>query len=73
MQIERGNRNLTVELLCKFANLYNTDPNTILGINSQRMLVMFEKLDALPVETREQLVRTFISVIDNLKVIGSSK
>lgn len=37
MQLERGSRNLTVEMLCKFADLYNTDPNTILGISSQRM------------------------------------
>ena len=26
MQLERGSRNLTVEMLCKFADLYNTDP-----------------------------------------------
>ena len=44
MQLERGSRNLTVEMLCKFADVYNTDPNTILGISSQRMVVMIDKL-----------------------------
>ncbi len=70
MQLERGSRNLTVEMLCKFADLYNTDPNTILGISSQRMVVMIDKLKSLPVETSEQLIRTFISVIDSLDVFA---
>ena len=65
MQLERGSRNLTVEMLCKFADVYNTDPNTILGISSQRMVVMIDKLKSLPTETSEQLIGTFISVIDN--------
>jgi len=33
-----------VEMLCKFADAYNTDPNTILGISSQRMAVTIDKL-----------------------------
>ena len=73
MNLERGSINHTVEMLCKVADLYNTDPNTILGISSQRMVVMIDKLKSLPVETSEQLIRTFISVIDSLDVIGSSK
>lgn len=59
-----------MEMLCKFADLYNTDPNTILGISSQRMVVMIDKLKSLPVETSEQLIRTFISVIDSLDVFA---
>ena len=70
MQLERGSRNLTVEMLCKFADLYNTDPNTILGISSQRMVVMIDKLKSLPTDTSEQLIGTFISVIDNLGVLA---
>lgn len=70
MQLERGSRNLTVEMLCKFADVYNTDPNTILGISSQRMVVMIDKLKSLPTETSEQLIGTFISVIDNLGVLA---
>ena len=50
MQLERGSRNLTVEMLCKFTDVYNTDPNTILGISSQRMVVMIDKLKSLPTE-----------------------
>ena len=42
MQLE--SRKLTVEMLCKFADAYNTDPNTILGISSQRMAVTIDKL-----------------------------
>ncbi|WP_288684151.1 hypothetical protein [uncultured Eubacterium sp.] len=34
---------------------------------------MIDKLKSLPVETSEQLIRTFISVIDSSDVIGSSK
>ena len=59
-----------MEMLCKFADAYNTDPNTILGISSQRMVVMIDKLKSLPVETSEQLIRTFISVIDSLDVLA---
>ena len=70
MQLERGSRNLTVEMLCKFADVYNTDPNTILGISSQRMVVMIDKLKSLPTDTSEQLIGTFISVIDNLGVLA---
>lgn len=70
MQLEKGSRNLTVEMLCKFADVYNTDPNTILGISSQRMVVMIDKLKSLPTETSEQLIGTFISVIDNLGVLA---
>ena len=44
MQLERGSRNLTVEMLCKFADVYNTDPNTILGISSQRMVITLKKV-----------------------------
>ena len=75
MQLERGSRNLTVEMLCKFADVYNTDPNTILGISSQRMVVMIDKLKSLPTDTSEQLIGTFISVIDNLytEVMGEMK
>ena len=65
MQLERGSRNLS-----KFADVYNTDPNTILGISSQRMVVMIDKLKSLPTETSEQLIGTFISVIDNLGVLA---
>ena len=65
MQLERGSRNLTVE-----TDVYNTDPNTILGISSQRMVVMIDKLKSLPTETSEQLIGTFISVIDNLGVLA---
>lgn len=61
---------LTVEMLCKFADVYNTDPNTILGISSQRMVVMIDKLKSLPTDTSEQLIGTFISVIDNLGVLA---
>ena len=71
MQLERGSRNLTVEMLCKFADLYNTDPNTILGISSQRMVVMIDKLKSLP--TDEQLIRTFISIIDSLDVFAGGE
>lgn len=59
-----------MEMLCKFADVYNTDPNTILGIGSQRMVVMIDKLKSLPTETSEQLIGTFISVIDNLGVLA---
>lgn len=31
MQIERGSRNITVQMIFKFADIYETDPNTILG------------------------------------------
>ena len=62
MLLERGSRNL--------ADVYNTDPNTILGISSQRMVVMIDKLKSLPTETSEQLIGTFISVIDNLGVLA---
>lgn len=34
MQIERGSRNITADMICKLAILYNTDPNTILGFGS---------------------------------------
>ena len=44
IQPERESRKLTVEMLCKFADAYNTDPNTILGISSQRMAVTIDKL-----------------------------
>ena len=44
MQLERGSRNLTVEMLCKYEEVNKTDPNTILGISSQRMVVMIDKL-----------------------------
>lgn len=50
--------------------MYNTDPNTILGISSQRMVVMIDKLKSLPTDTSEQLIGTFISVIDNLGVLA---
>ena len=62
MQLERGSRNLTVEMLCKFADVYNTDPNTILGISSQRMVVMIDKLKSLPTDTSEQLIGTVMNL-----------
>ena len=34
MQIERGSRNITADMICKLAILYNTDTNTILGFGS---------------------------------------
>ena len=42
----------------------------ILGISSQRMVVMIDKLKSLPTDTSEQLIGTFISVIDNLGVLA---
>lgn len=70
MQLERGSRNLTVEMLCKFADVYNTDPNTILGISSQRMVVMIDKLKSLPTDTSEELHWTN-GLIHGLKHIRS--
>ena len=36
-QLERGCRNLTVNMLCKFAEAYDTDANTKLGIKCLRL------------------------------------
>ena len=39
-------------------------------VSSQRMVVMIDKLKSLPTDTSEQLIGTFISVIDNLGVLA---
>ena len=57
-------------MLCKFADAYNNDPNTILGISSQRMAVTIDKLKWLPTETSEQLIGSFIFDIDNLGLLA---
>lgn len=56
----------------KMRESYNRiiEENTILGISSQRMVVMIDKLKSLPTDTSEQLIGTFISVIDNLGVLA---
>lgn len=70
MQFERESINLTVEMICKFADVYNADPNTILGISSQRMVVTIDKLKSLLTETSEQPIGIFISAIDNLGLLA---
>ena len=67
MQLERGSRNLTVEMLCKFADVYNTDPNTILGISSQRMVVMIDKLSMLSMDIRNKLCSSFLEIVKSVK------
>lgn len=60
----------------EFAQAYQAQDSStmnsalILGISSQRMVVMIDKLKSLPTDTSEQLIGTFISVIDNLGVLA---
>lgn len=42
MQLERGSRNLTVEMLCKFADVYNTVQIQYLELAHRRMVVMLK-------------------------------
>ena len=60
MQLERGSRNLTVEMLCKFADVYNADPNTILGIHTSMS-------EELYMDIRNKLCSSFLEIVKSVK------
>ena len=67
MQLARGSRNLTVEMLCKFADVYNADPNTILGIHTSMSEELYAELSMLSMDIRNKLCSSFLEIVKSVK------
>lgn len=64
-QIERGSRNMSMELLVRFINIYDTDANSILmDISELKTDSIDAQLRQLPAETRDYLTGVFRYMIN---------
>ncbi len=64
-QIERGSRNMSMELLVRFINILDTDANSILmDISDMKADSIDVQLSMLPVEKRDYLTGVFRYMIN---------
>lgn len=64
-QIERGSRNMSMELLVRFINILDTDANSILmDISDMKADSIDAQLSMLPVEKRDYLTGVFRYMIN---------
>ena len=58
---------LTVEMLCKFEDVYNADPNTILGIHTSMSEELYAELSMLSMDIRNKLCSSFLEIVKSVK------
>ena len=65
-QLERGCRNLTVNMLYKFIEAYDTDANTILGIKHGTKDRLEDNLSKLSFDEQEQCLVLYADMVETM-------
>lgn len=65
-QLERGCRNLTVNMLCKFTEAYDTDANTILGIKHRAKDRLEDNLSKLSFDEQEKCLGLYADMVETM-------
>ncbi|SFQ09943.1 Helix-turn-helix domain-containing protein [Lachnospiraceae bacterium XBB1006] len=68
-KVERGNRSMTLKTMLKFAEVLQTDPNTLLGLYWEDGSDLIEmRLHKLPSAQREFLTRIFLFMLEQAEL-----